>query len=106
MKKLVSIDKVFSYKLSSFFLIILECHIIETDKESPKIEGMYEITRAFGFHGDMDIKKFVTYTPSVRSVELDENCACVIIATKGLWKFLSHETVCELVLEVILKERH
>ena len=65
-----------------------------------KIEGIYNVTRGVGFHGDKNVKKFMNPSPSVKSYKLEPNFICMVIATKGLWKVLSYEKVAEIILQV------
>ena len=68
-----------------------------------KIEGLYSITRALGFHGDPNVKRYILASPSLKSYKVEANEICLIIATKGLWKALSYDKVAQLVLQVCRK---
>lgn len=68
-----------------------------------RLEGLYSITRGFGFHGDKNVKKFISATPSIKSYKIESNYACLIVATKGLWNTLNYKTVSDLVIEVSFK---
>lgn len=65
-----------------------------------KICGLYSITRGLGFHGDKQVKKFISAKPSVSTYKLESHYSALIIATKGLWSVLSYEQVAELVIQV------
>ncbi len=65
-----------------------------------KLEGIYSVTRGLGFHGDKNIKKFISFQPSVRSYKIEENFVALIIATKGLWNFLSYKNAADIIFEV------
>lgn len=67
---------------------------------------MYSITRAFGFHGDKNVKRFIIPTPTVRSYKIESNHVCLIVATKGLWNALGYEKVADLVLQVSVLISH
>ena len=76
------------------------CRFIETSPGNKKIEGLYSITRAVGLHGDPNVKKFISPSPSIKSIKIESNFLCLIIATKGLWSALSYDKVAYLVQQV------
>ncbi len=65
-----------------------------------KLIGLYNVSRALGFHGDKNVKCFIKSEPTVESFKVEASFVCMILATKGLWNFLSHEQVTDLVNEV------
>ncbi len=67
-----------------------------------KLLGLYSVSRALGFHGDRNVKSFIKSEPTIESFKVEENFICMIVATKGLWNFLSHEQVTDLVHEVTI----
>ena len=88
------------FNFIDYELFLIGCCLLESPKGRFKIEGQFDITRAFGFHGEVPVKKFISYVPSVKSVELDSNSICLIVATKGLWKTLGYDRVADIVLQV------
>jgi serine/threonine protein phosphatase PrpC len=65
------------------------------------IEGQLDITRAFGFHGDSEIKKHITCYPSFKSIKIETKHICLVVATKGFWNVVGYERVADLVLQVV-----
>ena len=74
--------------------------MIQATNGERHVEGLFNITRALGFYGDESVKKYVTPVPSIRSMKIESNFICVIVATKGLWDVLNYSRVAEIVLQV------
>lgn len=55
-----------------------------------RVEGVLAVTRAIG---DKDLKKCVTADPFIRDVELQEDDEVLVLATDGLWDFMSNQEV-------------
>ncbi len=90
------------FVLSLFLSLPKGCRIVESSKGQYKIESIFDMTRAFGFHGDKSVKRFICSVPSVKSIKIDKNCAAVVLGTKGLWNTLSYKKVANLVLQASL----
>ena len=55
-----------------------------------RVEGVLAVTRAIG---DKDLKKCVTAEPFVVEIPLEEGDECLIMASDGLWDFMSNQEV-------------
>lgn len=67
---------------------------------------MYSITRGLGFHGDKEVKKYISPKPSVNTFKIERKYVALVIATKGLWSALNYDQVAELVLNSLPATSH
>lgn len=74
--------------------------MIEVSSNQKLIAGLYSVTRGLGFHGDRQVKKYLSPRPTMNSFKIEPEYAVIIVATKGLWSALSYDQVTDLVLQV------
>ncbi|PKA46113.1 putative protein phosphatase 2C 9 [Apostasia shenzhenica] len=62
--------------------------------DGPRVLGVLAMSRAIG---DGYLKPYVTAEPDVTVTEREEDDACLILASDGLWDVVTNETACEIV---------
>ncbi|XP_043823093.1 protein phosphatase 2C-like domain-containing protein 1 [Dromiciops gliroides] len=58
---------------------------ISSNEPNGFTEGIVQITRGLGFHGNPTLRKSVIPVPQTISVPIDDTCQFLIVATTGLW---------------------
>lgn len=71
---------------------------ISTNESDGLVEGHLRTTRGLGYHGDPTLKGSVIPVPHSISVQIDDSCQFLILASNGLWEVLDYNEVCALTL--------
>ncbi|XP_036616003.1 protein phosphatase 2C-like domain-containing protein 1 [Trichosurus vulpecula] len=71
--------------LSERHRVLSEGGKISSNEPSGFTEGIVQITRGLGFHGNPNLRKSVIPAPQTISVPIDDTCQFLIVATTGLW---------------------
>ncbi|XP_075861752.1 protein phosphatase 2C-like domain-containing protein 1 isoform X2 [Microcebus murinus] len=72
--------------------------VISSHEPYGLLEGQIKITRGLGFHGRLNLKKFIIPAPQTISVPIDDLCQFLILATNGLWEVLDTKEVIALAM--------
>ncbi|XP_068944561.1 protein phosphatase 2C-like domain-containing protein 1 [Petaurus breviceps papuanus] len=71
--------------LSERHRVLSEGGKISSNEPNGFTEGIVQITRGLGFHGNPNLRKSVIPVPQTISVPIDDTCQFLIVATTGLW---------------------
>ncbi|XP_072507317.1 protein phosphatase 2C-like domain-containing protein 1 isoform X2 [Notamacropus eugenii] len=71
--------------LSERHRVLSEGGKISSNEPHGFTEGIVQITRGLGFHGNPNLRKSVIPAPQTISVPIDDTCQFLIVATTGLW---------------------
>ncbi|XP_027728270.1 protein phosphatase 2C-like domain-containing protein 1 [Vombatus ursinus] len=86
--------------LSERHRVLKEGGKISSNEPNGYTEGLVQITRGLGFHGNPNLRKSVIPVPQTISVPIDDTCQFLIVATTGLWDVIDKNEAAAIVMSL------